>query len=214
MTSSVNILYSFSPSVSTTPGSIGDGTGVSVTVGSGLGLGTNVRVAVGSGLDAGAATENAHRSISELLTVAEAAGVRMALENLLAKDMPARPLETMQELRSFMANLPAEYVGICHDIGHTRLISLDIADEARIASDRLYALHLQDGSTDDDDHLPPGRGTLDFDSYARALEDIEFDGAWTLEVLTKNHPGSVEDVAMEIADIRDRWDSEGMRNIR
>ena len=162
----------------------------------------------------GAATENAHRSISELATVAEAEGVRMALENLPAYNTPARPLETMRELRSFMADLPAEYVGICHDIGHTRLIGLDIADEARIASERLYALHIQDGSTDDDDHLPPGHGVLDFDSYARALADIEFDGAWTLEVLTKHHPGSVEDVAIELADIRDRWESERMGNIR
>ena len=162
----------------------------------------------------GAAMENAHRSISALVTVAEAEGVRMALENLPAKEMPARPLETMRELRSFMADLPVEYVGICHDIGHTRLISLDISDEARIASERLYALHIQDGLTNDDDHLPPGHGVLDFDSYARALQDIDFDGAWTLEVLAKNHPGSVEDVAIELADIRDRWDSEGMGNIR
>ena len=161
----------------------------------------------------GSATENAHRSISELAEVAEAEGVRIALENLPAKDMPARPLETMGELRSFMADLPAEQVGICHDIGHTRLMSRDIADEARIASDRLYALHIQDGSTDDDDHLPPGHGILDFDSYARALEEIEFDGAWTLEVLAKNHPGSVEDVAIELAEIRDRWDSHGMGNV-
>jgi sugar phosphate isomerase/epimerase len=162
----------------------------------------------------GAATENAHRSISELVVVAEAAGVRMALENLPARDMRARPLETMQELRSFMADLPAEYVGVCHDVGHTRLVGLDIAGEARIASERLYALHIQDGSTDDDDHLPPGHGVLDFDSYAKALDDIKFDGAWTLEVLATNHPGSVEDVAIEVANIRDRWESEGMGNVR
>ena len=161
----------------------------------------------------GAATENAHRSIFELVTVAEAAGVRMALENLPAKGMPARPLETMRELRSFLADLPADFVGICHDIGHSRLIGLDIADEARVASERLYALHIQDGSTDDDDHLPPGHGVLDFDSYAAALGEIEFDGAWTLEVLAMNHPGSVEDVAIEVATIRDQWDARGMGNL-
>ena len=66
----------------------------------------------------------------------------------------------------------------------------------------------------DDDHLPPGHGVLDFDSFATALDDIEFGGAWTLEVLALNHPGSVEDVAIELADIRDRWESEGMGNIR
>jgi len=164
-------------------------------------------------LNIGSATEIAHRSISELAAVAETEGVRIALENLPATTMPARPLQTMQELRSFMADLPPEQVGICHDIGHSRLISLDIADEARIASDRLYALHIQDGSTGDDDHLPPGHGVLDFDSYAKALADINFGGAWTLEVLVKNHPGSVEDVTIETVEIRDRWNTQGMGNI-
>ena len=116
----------------------------------------------------------------------------------------------MQELRSFMADLPAEYVGICHDIGHTRLRKLDVAEETRIASDRLYALHIQDGSSDEDDHLPPGHGVIDFDSFGQALEDIGFDGAWTIEVLATNHPGTVEDVAIEVAAIRDRWVAEGM----
>ena len=162
----------------------------------------------------GAATEIAHRSISELAAVAETAGVRIALENLPATTMAARPLETMQELRSFMADLSPEQVGICHDIGHSRLIDLDIAEEARVASDRLYALHIQDGSTGEDDHLPPGHGVLDFDSYAKALADIEFDGAWTLEVLAKNHPGTVEDVAIELSEIHDRWKSEGMGNVQ
>ena len=147
----------------------------------------------------GAATEQAHRSISELVPVAEETGVRMALENLVGKmGFPARPLETMQELRSFMADLPAEYVGICHDIGHTRLRKLDVAEETRIASERLYALHIQDGSSDEDDHLPPGHGVIDFDSFGQALDDIGFDGAWTLEVLATNHPGTVEDVAIEL----------------
>lgn len=162
----------------------------------------------------GQATEAAHRSISELVKVGEKTGVRMALENLPATGgLLARPLETMQELRSFMADLPAEYVGICHDIGHTRLRKLDVAAETRIASDRLYALHIQDGSTDDDDHLPPGHGVIDFDSFAKALDDIGFDGAWTLEVLAKNHPGSVEDVALELAAIRDKWEAEAMGNV-
>ena len=46
------------------------------------------------------------------------------------------------------------------------------------------------------------------------LDDIGFDGAWTIEVLAKNHPGSVEDVALELASIRDRWEAEGMGNVR
>ena len=164
-------------------------------------------------VNVGKATENAHRSITDLIAVAEETNVRLALENLPGRGSP-RPLETMQELRSFMADLPEKYVGICHDVGHSRLRHLDIADEARIASERLYALHIQDGSTTDDDHLPPGHGVLNFDAFGKALNDINFDGAWTLEVLGKNHPGTIEDVAIECAAIHDQWREQGMGDVK
>ena len=161
----------------------------------------------------GRSTEAAHRSISKLISVAEVEGVRIALENLPAKNMTVRPLETMKELRAFMSDLSPDFVGICHDIGHSRLNKLDIADEARIASDRLYALHIQDGFTQEDDHLPPGHGTLDFESYGKALKEIQFDGAWTLEVLSKNHPGTLEDITLELSRIKTSWTNNGMTNL-
>lgn len=161
----------------------------------------------------GKATENAHRSIAQLATIAQVEGVSIALENLPARGMSARPLQNMQELRSFIADLPQPTVGICHDIGHSRLINLDIGDEARIASDRLLALHLQDGHTNDDDHLPPGHGILNFDLYGKVLDDIGFEGARTLEVLIKNHPGNIEDVVTEVTSIREKWETDGMSNI-
>ena len=59
-----------------------------------------------------------------------------------------------------------------------------------------------------------GHGVIDFDSFGQALDDIGFDGAWTIEVLATNHPGTVEDVAIELAAIRDRWVAEGMGNVK
>ena len=56
--------------------------------------------------------------------------------------VPPKPPRTMRELRSFMADLPAEHVGICHDIGHTRLIGLDIADAVANPMSRSKSFNL------------------------------------------------------------------------
>lgn len=161
----------------------------------------------------GRLVEASQRSIGELVPVAEKAGVRMALENLASTGNPFRPLQTMQELRAFIAPLPRQQVGICQDIGHTRLRGLDVAEQTRIAGDRLYALHIQDGSSPEDDHLPPGRGVIDFDAFGKALKDIAFDGAWTFEIGYKNYPGSLEEAASEVAAVRERWEKHGIKKV-
>ena len=61
--------------------------------------------------------------------------------------------------------------------------------------------------------MPPGHGTLDFESYGKALKEIQFDGAWTLEVLSKNHPGTLEDITLELSRIKTIWTDNGMTNV-
>jgi len=90
--------------------------------------------------------------VGELVRVAEETGVRIALENLARGGMDCRPLETTQELRALIADLPPERVGICLDVGHCLITGADPAAQARIAAERLFALHLQDGDGQDDRH--------------------------------------------------------------
>ena len=74
----------------------------------------------------GAVMERSHRSVSELVAVAEETGVRMALENLGSKTRnPFRPLSSMAELRAFIAGFPPEHVGLCLDTGHACISGLD-----------------------------------------------------------------------------------------
>ena len=88
---------------------------------------TNINTPLYTLQNVGRSTEAAHRSISQLASVAEVEGIRIALENLPAKTMPVRPLETMKELRAFMSDLSPDFVGICHDI--CLLYTSDAADE-------------------------------------------------------------------------------------
>jgi len=158
----------------------------------------------------GTRMEYAHSAVSELVKVAEETGIRMALENLPSHRVPYRPLETTQELRAFMADFPAEYVGICLDVGHCLISGYDPADQARIAGERLYALHLQDGDGHGDRHWVPGKGIIDWPSIGSALSDIGFDGAWTIEVGTAHTEDPVEVIANDCTAVRELWEAKGI----
>ena len=120
------------------------------------------------------------RSLDTLTAKAEELGIRLACENLQHKGQP-RPLCRMEDLRRVVDDYPST-VGICLDTGHANNNGLDPADEARIAGERLIALHMQDTDAVEDRHWPPGLGTVNWRRVSAALIEIGFDGAWTFEV--------------------------------
>ena len=122
------------------------------------------------------------RSLDTLTARAEALGIRLACENLQHKGQ-SRPMCRMEDLRRVVDDYPST-VGICLDTGHANNNGLDPADEARIAGDRLIALHLQDTDAVEDRHWPPGLGNINWRRVAAALSEIGFEGAWTFEVGT------------------------------
>jgi sugar phosphate isomerase/epimerase len=161
----------------------------------------------------GAMTEIAYRSVSELIPVAEKSGVRIALENLTTWNIECRPVISMQELRALIAGFPHERVGLCLDTGHARMTGLDPAQQARIAGERLIALHIQDIDGENDCHWVPGDGVVDFSSLGAALTEIDFDGAWTIEVLSMKTDLTAEQVASKASVVRERWEKDGMGNL-
>ena len=142
--------------------------------------------------------------------MAEETGVRIALENLPGKANSPRPLESMQEHLNFITDYSREYVGLCLDTGHAQVSGFNPANQARIASDRLWALHIQDVDGKSDCHWLPGRGVIDWTSLGIALEDIGFDGAWTIEVFATHTPAMVEEIASECSALRILWETDGM----
>ncbi len=135
-----------------------------------------------SNVDAALHTGAFRRSLDILTARADELGIRLACENLQHKGQP-RPLCRMEDLRRVVDDYPST-VGICLDTGHANNNGLDPADEARIAGDRLIALHLQDTDAAEDRHWPPGLGNINWRRVAGALIEIGFDGAWTFEVGT------------------------------
>ncbi|MBM3933532.1 MAG: sugar phosphate isomerase/epimerase [SAR202 cluster bacterium] len=125
----------------------------------------------------------AMKSLDELVPVAEKAGVCMALENI---HYPCRyPYRTVSEIRELVQDYPAKHVGIALDTGHSALEPHNVADDVRIAGDRLRATHIHDvkGHGYEDDHRAPGLGILDWAPIVAALREISYAGAWTFEVI-------------------------------
>jgi sugar phosphate isomerase/epimerase len=160
----------------------------------------------------GAAMENIYKSMGTLVEVAEQTAVRIALENLSGAGAGYRPLDTMQELRAFISGFPEERVGLCLDVGHACISGYDPANQARVASDRLLALHIHDVDGTRDCHWVPGKGVVDWTSLGDALTDIDFDGDWTIEVLTVHTDSPLESVTEECGAIRRLWEERGMCN--
>lgn len=160
----------------------------------------------------GATMEIAFDSVGSLVKIAQEAGIRIALENLSGAGLVCRPLESMQELRAFICAFPAEEVGLCLDTGHARISGLDPAGQARIGSDRLWALHIQDVDGVKDRHWVPGQGIIDWTALGQALSDIGFNGDWTIEVLPTYSELSLPAIGEACRSLKELWERKGMCN--
>ena len=104
------------------------------------------------------------------------AGVRVVLENVVEQS-PEAMIELVDRVRS-------DYLGLCFDIGHANLCSqLKPARWVELMGRRLKHVHLHDNSGRKDEHLPAGKGNIDFDSFFEALYAFVPEVTVSLEVL-------------------------------
>lgn len=79
----------------------------------------------------------------------------------------------------------------CLDTGHAHVTGHDLAWQADLVGehgDRVSHVHLNETRRDDEDeHLPVGIGTLDFEALARAMRETGWSGTCTHEVFAFGH---------------------------
>lgn len=111
------------------------------------------------------------RRIRALAERAEQRGVRLALENVRFPSIVAYTLDWID----------SPMLGLCYDAGHDRVWSpVPCALLARYP-DRLFAVHLHDNHGENDDHLAPGMGCVDWQVVRAGIEQSCYKGAYTLE---------------------------------
>jgi len=83
-------------------------------------------------------------------------------------------------------------VGICLDVGHLAYEGGDAVDFLARHGERVREVHLHDFVTIDEggrmrtrDHLPLGRGQMEYAAFLRRLEEMGFEGPVILEVNSK-----------------------------
>ncbi|OHB67067.1 MAG: hypothetical protein A2Y77_05200, partial [Planctomycetes bacterium RBG_13_62_9] len=119
-------------------------------------------------------------------------GVGIVLENML----PHLFFGNMRDMLWILGAIESPIVGTCLDTGHA-FLSGDITRVLYKLSGHLQFLHANDNRGHNDDHLPPGKGKIDWKLLLHELNEIDFEGALILELMgdSKKSPATVMDGA-------------------
>lgn len=99
-------------------------------------------------------------------------GVSVCLENLPGSDFGALPNRL----------LALDHGQFCLDLGHAHLNGHLAPGLIRRFESRLSVLHVNDNQGSRDEHLPPGRGGIDWEGIERELLEIRFHGEYCIEI--------------------------------
>ncbi len=122
-------------------------------------------------------------SLTRLLDRADAVGVTIALEN-----SPYGYLRTGGELADVADEVDHARLGIVYDVANALVVEDPIEGLATVAH-RLVLIHLSDTWRDRWTHTSPGRGDVDFEAFARALNGIGYTGHNVYELIDMEPPG-------------------------
>jgi sugar phosphate isomerase/epimerase len=102
-------------------------------------------------------------------------GITLAVENCSNREDLAFLIDVVDSLK-----LPN--VGFNIDTGHAQIHGITAPAAIRMMGHRLVTTHLQDNFGERDDHLPPGKGTIDWPEVWKALCDVKYGGMLMVEI--------------------------------
>jgi sugar phosphate isomerase/epimerase len=141
-------------------------------------------------------TTAVRRSLEQLVPVAEARGVELALEVLTNRlSTPDALVELLEEV------LETPACGICLDVGHARLLG-DPVDAIETASGHIVAAHVHDTRGARAEHLVPYDGSIDWTRTLLAFQKVGYTGPWTFELA----PGPAAALLAKAAQARQRFE--------
>lgn len=132
------------------------------------------------------------RSLEEVAEAAQAVGVNLALELIPnALSVAPRLVQWLEE------GLDLGRSGICLDVGHAHIVG-DAMDAIETCSGHILTTHLHDNNGKRDDHLVPGKGTVDWEGVMMAFQKVGYDGAWIFELAPAANWGAVLEKAAAV----------------
>lgn len=134
--------------------------------------------------------------VRELAVYAKELGLELAIE---LEPFHLSIVNNIDGMKRFLAEVdhPAAKANV--DISHLALARNPAQDIAKLAG-RIAHVHLSDCDGKKHGDLPPGRGTVDFPPYLKALGDAGFKGTVSIELEYSPEPGKIVDWVREAYD--------------
>jgi sugar phosphate isomerase/epimerase len=102
---------------------------------------------------------------------------------ILVEPEPNLLIENSQQFLTFIKNINSDSVRLNFDIGHFYCVREDPAKLVYELSDYIGHFHLSDIADNRvHNHLIPGKGTIDFESVFRAIDQVGYKGFVTVEL--------------------------------
>ena len=117
---------------------------------------------------------------------------------------PKFSLATPYEILDFVKLVNDDNFKICLDTGHVATFSeLSVAKAVRDLGNEIRTFHIHDSVPDRDLHLLPCFGTTDWIDFSKALKEINYKGALSLETAPpKKLPDDIyEDLCLNLVKI-------------
>ena len=124
---------------------------------------------------------------NKLMPYFEEFGIKLAIENLFSLgDSPTgyvkSNIATAEEVVEFIELLGEDKAVSCLDVGHMNMIGKDVTEAIYVLGNKLKVLHLHDNYGKGDLHLPPLYGNIDWNSMKKALDDVGYNGVYSMEL--------------------------------
>ena len=114
------------------------------------------------------------RALKPISRMVQDYGLVPVLENFKA------PFDRVSTFERLFSEIPELYLHL--DFGHSHLGKDDGPTFCKYLGQRLRHVHFSDNRASEDDHMPLGAGTIDWNQEVAALKDIGYDDTITLEI--------------------------------
>jgi len=119
--------------------------------------------------------DHAMTAIEHLRAFAKPLGVTVLVENI------PNELSTPEKLIELLQTAHFQDVGVCFDTGHAHMMSR-VHQAFDVLKDRIRSTHVHDNTAQDDSHLWPGNGTIDWGETMSLLHSAPQGPALLMEI--------------------------------
>lgn len=120
-------------------------------------------------------SDHAMTAIEHLRAFAKPLGVTVLVENI------PNELSTPEKLMELLQTAHFQDVGVCFDTGHAHMMSR-VHQAFDVLKDRIRSTHVHDNTAQEDSHLWPGNGTIDWSETMSLLHSAPQSPALLMEI--------------------------------